>query len=375
MSAGDEAVPAAGHAGRRALTSAVLPVGTSFALDLYRRLAEVGEGNLFLSPQSISTAMAMVLAGARGETADEISRVLQLPGGTVAGEDAYELTSANALWAAAELELSAAYVSLLHREFGATLEGVDFAHDTEGARRRINDWTDEATRHKIRELIPPGAISEETLLVLTNAIYMKALWALPFETYATRENEPFHTSGAQASSPVSMMAQQAYFPYLREDGVRVLALPYVGAGTSMIVVLPDAVDGLASIDLERFDSWRARLQPTNVDVRFPRLTIDGSFKLRAILWAMGIHLAFDATGRADFSAISSQPLTISEVIHQAHLDVTEEGTEAAAATAVVARAAAAPRKVETFHADHPFFFAILRRDNVLFCGRFTGPAA
>lgn len=373
MSAGDEALPPPRHAGRRALTRRVLPVGTSTALALYRRLAAEGDGNLFLSPQSISTAMAMAAAGARGETAAEIARVLQLPAGTVSDEDAYELVSANAIWAAAELELSAAYVSLLRREFGATLEGVDFAHDSEGARRRINAWVDDATRHKIPELIGRGLLSPETLLVLTNAIYMKAKWLYPFESYATRQDAPFRTSAGERR--VAMMSQTAKFGFLRDDGLRVLELQYRGEETSMLVVLPDAVDGLGSLDLDRFDSWNARLQPAMVNVELPRFSIDGAFQLGATLQAMGIQLAFDTTGRADFSGIApSQPLTISEVIHQAHLDVTEEGTEAAAATALVARAGAAWREIETFHADHPFFFAILRRGNVLFCGRFAGPA-
>lgn len=370
MSAGDEALPAAGHAGRRALTRTVLPVSTSFALALYRRLAAERGGNLFLSPQSISAAMALALAGARGETAAEIERVLQLPAGTVADESAYELVSANAMWAALELDLLPEYAAK------AALQRLDFAHDTEGARRRINAWVDEATRHKIPELLGPESMTSDMLLVLTNAIYMKAPWLHPFPPHATRSDALFHTPAGEQR--VAMMAQTATFRFLRGDGLRVLELPYRGEDTSMLIVLPNAIDGLAAIDrslsVETLQRWRARLQRTTVDVRVPRFSLESEFELSATLQEMGIRRAFGATGPADFSGIARSPLMISRVIHQAVLDVTEEGTEAAAATAVTLLRAGMPREYETFNADHPFFFAILRRDNVLFCGRFIAPA-
>lgn len=354
---------------------------TAFAVSLYRRLA-AAKGNLFFSPQSIYTALAMVAAGARGETLAELETVLSFPREQDAtADDPYELVSANALWTADQLELSAAYVSLLRREFGASLEGLDFAHDMEGARRRINSWVAEVTRQKVTELIGSGVLQSDTLLVLTNAIYMKAAWMHPFEGFMTDTEARFTTAGGETVR-VAMMEQTGTFGFLHERGLRVLELPYRGDSTSMLLVLPDAVDGLGDTEEmlteEAFAQWRAGITRRKVKVSLPRFTVGSSLHLAPVLHAMGIRLAFDRSGRADFSGISpSQLLAISEVIHQARIDVTEEGTEAAAATALAMRAGAAmaPRvEIETFRADHPFVFAIVRRGSVLFMGRLTRPA-
>ncbi len=358
----------------------MLQGNTPFALALYRRLAE-SKGNLFFSPQSIATSLAMVAAGARGETLAELERVLHLPLAKVddnAGDDPYELVSANALWAAGDLELSAAYVSLLRREFGAPLEGLDFANDAEDARRRINTWVAEATRQKITELIGRGVLQAEALLVLTNAIYMKAAWLRRFSESDTDPNVRFTTAGGVIVH-VTMMKQTGKFGFLHAGGLRVLELPYRGDSTSMLLVLPDAVDGLRDVEQsltkETFAQWRDGLSRKKVEVSLPRFSLRTSLGLVPVLQAMGIQRAFDRTGLADFSGISPTLLSVSDVIHEARIDVSEKGTEATAATAVmkVLRARIRWAEPESFRADHPFLFAIVRRGSLLFLGRLTHP--
>ena len=364
-----------------------------FAIDLYRRLAGAGTGNLFLSPHSISTAMAMADVGARGETAKEIEAVLEFPFGGASlakafrdviddvnrHEPGFDLVTANALWAAASVEFLPQYATLMREQLGATIETLDFAHASEAARAHINEWVAAITRQKIRELIGAGMLTPDTLLVLTNAIYMKAAWKQQFVSASTDPNGRFH--GPSGDSTVPMMKQTAVFPLFRGEGVAVIELPYAAEELSMLIVLPDALDGLGRIESEltapKLDDWRARTKPRRVALSLPRFEIEGSLQLSDVLRAMGVRLAFDMTGLADFSGIAaSEKLAISEVIHKARVDVTEEGTEAAAATGMLLRASAMFREppAEVFLADHPFLFVIRCRGSLLFVGRLVQPA-
>jgi len=365
-----------------------------FALDLYGRLARAGTGNLFLSPHSISTAMAMADVGARGDTANEIEAALEFPFGGASlakafrdvlddvnrNESGYDLVTANALWAAAGVEFLPEYLALVREQFGATIETLDFAHAGEASRARINDWVAATTRQKIRDLIGQGMLTADTLLVLTNAIYMKAAWKQQFSSGSTDPSGRFH--GPAGESTVPMMKQTAVFPLFRGEGVAVLELPYAADELSMLIVLPDAVDGLSKVENEftaaKLDDWRERTKPRRVVLSLPRFAIESSLLLSDVLRAMGVRLAFDMTGSADFSgmAAASEKLAISEVIHKARVDVTEEGTEAAAATGMVMRAGAMFREspAEVFQADHPFLFVIRCRGSLLFVGRLVQPA-
>ncbi len=276
------------------------------------------------------------------------------------------------------MEFRPEYLTFARKDFGAKLETVDFAQ-SEAARRRINAWVSEATRQKIQELIGSGVLSRATRLVLTNAIYMKAEWLSQFPARSTNENGRFRTPAGERKA--ALMSTHDRFRFLQSGSVRVIELPYIGSELSMLVVLPDAVDGLANVEkalsVEQLAEWDARLEPALVAVTFPRFKTDLSIQLGNTLRAMGIREAFSP--RADFSGMAKESLLISEVIHQARIDVAEEGTEAAAATAVVMRPTAAPPprppKVETFNADHPFFYLIRRTDtkSILFIGRFVQP--
>jgi serpin B len=333
--------------------------------------------------------MAMVAMGARRETATEIEAAFHFSEGGAAlakawraeldavnvHEEGYDLVTANALWAAPGVRFLPEYLALAREQFGATIETLDFGHAVDAARAHINEWVAGITRHKIPELIAPGVLSAATLLVLTNAIYMKAAWADPFMAWNTDANGKFHGTSGDATVP--MMRQTEAFPYLHAGGVRVIELPYQAKGLSMLIVLPDAVDGLPSVEqgltAELLDEWTAGLKAQRVVLSLPRFSIESSFQLTPVLREMGVRLAFDMTGLADFSGMAraEEMLAISDVIHKARVDVTEEGTEAAAATAMALRAGAMMREPppEIFRADHPFLFVIRCRGSVLFVGR------
>jgi serpin B len=367
----------------------------AFALDLYGRL-KGEEGNLFFSPYSISTALAMTYAGARGETAEQMAKVLhfnvpadalpssfaavdrELTGAGTARK--YQLYTANALWAQKGHPFLPAYVSLIRQSFHAGLSAIDFQHATEDARRTINAWVEKETREKIKELLAPGVLNDMTRLVLTNAIYFKGNWERPFRKGATR-TEPFHITAKEDVS-VAMMHQKAHFQYLDEGDFQVLQMPYKGKDLALVVLLPRKAEGLAALEksltMEKLTAGLAKLANREVAVSFPKFRMTEELQLAKTLSAMGMSLAF-SPGRADFSGMDgSRELFLSAVIHKAFVDVNEEGTEAAAATgiAVVATAARADQPI-VFRADHPFLLLIrdTRSGGVLFMGRLTQPRA
>lgn len=373
--------------------SSLVQGNNRFALDLYARLG-AREGNLFFSPNSISTALAMVYAGARGSTADEMARALhfdlppdaihasfeQLMASLGAGdaERSYALSIANRLWAQQGYEFLPQYLNLTEQRYGARVGDVDFRTATEEARIAINAWVAEQTRGKIVDLIKPGSLNATTRLVLTNAIYFKGNWHTQFKTQFTRQ-APFTVSPGN-SVQVDMMNQAETFGYADRDGVQVLELPYVDEELSMFVLLPKQVDGLAALEseltAENLDEWTRNLRRVKVNVFLPKFTMRSGFELGETLRDLGIETAF---GReADFSGMTDRSdLFISSVVHQAFVEVNEEGTEAAAATGVQLRATSArvgPPPI--FRADHPFVFMIRQKQSgaILFLGRFVEPA-
>jgi serpin B len=381
------------------ITPEALSVATSsnqFAFDLYQRVRRK-EGNLFLSPGSISTALAMTYAGAAGQTKQEMAGVLHFQPDQKIDEgyatflallnstgdlNGYSLSTANRLWGAADYKFAPGFLSLTRDSYGAELQSLDFKHPEE-ARRTINGWAEEQTREKIVDLIPSGVLKTDTRLVLTNAIYFEGGWQSEFSKNATKKL-PFHET-AQDKRDVLTMYQQEKFPYTEDADAQVLSLPYRGHELSMVIALPKKVDGLADLESglseERFANWIKTMRGNRpVDVYLPKFKMRSEFLLSQALGSMGMSLAFSEN--ADFSLISPQEaLKISEVVHQAFVDVDEEGTEAAAATAVIFAPTAAPfeprepPKPILFRADHPFLFAI--RDNrtgaVLFIGRVQHP--
>ncbi len=380
-------------------TTVIVQGNTAFALDLYARLAH-GDGNLFFSPVSISTALAMTYAGARGETAEQIARVLhftlppdqlhpafrhliaEIQGRNVApaapGQPAdIQITTANALWCQSGQPILPDFQQRIQVDYGGGLRPLDFRSQTEAARRTINAWVEEQTQRKIQDLLKPTELSPSSLLVLTNAIYFKALWASPFPGERTAPDD-FQVSSRERVR-VQMMDQTGRFRYGDHPSFQMVELPYKGDTLSMVIFLPKAVDGLAQLEssLERtkLESWLARLSAMRVHVSLPRFKLKESFELRDPLAALGMPVAFGSG--ADFSGMTgTRDFAISAVVHQAYVEAEERGTEAAAATAVVmSRAAMVAAPPQEFRADHPFLFLI--RDNrtgsILFLGRVVRP--
>ena len=377
--------------------------GNRFACDLYDRL-RTQAGNIFLSPYSISTALAMTREGARGATRAELDGLLHVRGDDVALHmqeleraliprlvpesprrdakpiPAYQLSVAGALWGQEGLSFEAPFLETLRDRYGSPLERIDF-RQTAQARARINRWVAEETRDRIQDIVPDGMPSSDTLLALANAIYFQASWAEPFREAATKEAD-FHAA-ADSVVQVPMMNRIGRYRYGVADDAQVLELPYRADEMSMVVVLPKARDGLAALeaglDADRMALWTRALASHQVDVQLPRFTFTTAFDLTATLRAMGLLKATDPHGAADFTGMTREkPLYIGVVLHKAFVAVDEEGTEAAAATVVMMKlGAAAPSAPVPFVADHPFLFFIRHNPTgcILFLGRVQDPTA
>jgi len=362
---------------------------TAFAFDLYGKLRE-DEGNLFFSPHSISTALAMTYAGARRNTESQMAQTLHFSLDqkelhptfasldrrleTVLEQGQIQLAVANSLWPQIDYAFLEGFMSLVKENYGVLISPVNYAQ-TEAARKVINTWVEQKTEDKIKDLIPPGLIDELTTLVLVNAIYFKGNWARQFDPSLTK-GATFWMTPAEGIE-VPMMTQQQDFRYAESESVQVLELPYVGGDLSLVVLLPRKADGLEELEnaltAENLEKWTSDLWEREVFVALPVFKMSGKFMLGGTLASMGMTDAFGSN--ADFSGMDgSKSLFISEVIHQAFIEMNEEGTEAAAATAVV-MARSIPPPTPTFRADHPFVFLI--RDNhsgsILFLGRVVNP--
>lgn len=372
----------------------IVSASNNFAWNLYAKLADE-EGNLFFSPGSIHTALAMTCAGARRTTEDQMFETLcfpmRWPQGVVhkayarllkqlkPGKDAgYELQVANALWGQKGYPWLEEFLARTRTDYGAGLREVDFLGATEQARKTINAWVEEQTKDKIRELLRRGILTGLTRLVLTNAIYFKGDWASKFDEKATRE-APFKVS-LDKSVQVPMMNQTGGFRYAETDELQILRMPYQGEDLSMVILLPRKVNGLAALErtlsAQKVTALIGKLQQREVIVSVPKFKLTRSFGLGPTLRAMGMEDAF--TGAADFSGMNGQKdLFISAVVHKAFVDVNEEGTEAAAATAVVMRTVSVRPRPPVFRADRPFLFIIRHEKTgaILFIGRLVDPNA
>jgi serine protease inhibitor len=361
-----------------------------FACDLYGRL-RAEKGNVFFSPNSISTALAMTYAGAKAKTEQEMATVLhfdlaqnQLHQAFSAVRDRLnlndkdmEVRTANRLWGQTGYRLLPAYLQLTKDRYGAELGEVDFIHQTEAARQVINAWIAEQTKDRIKDLVPAGVLNELTRLVLTNAIYFKGKWDTQFKKEATK-NLPFHLS-VDATINVPMMHQMHAFKYGEIDSIQIIELPYVGNRLSMFVLLPKEVDGQQSLEEKlthiNLDKWTSTLREQEVDVYLPKFTMTSAFSLKDVLQAMGMTAAFNSQN-ADFSGMDGKKdLYLSAVLHQAFVDVNEEGTKAAAATGVIETVKSDRGFLMTFRADHPFVFLIGddTTGSILFMGRLVSP--
>lgn len=386
--------PAADEPKPNAETKDVVQSNTQFALQLYARLAKE-QGNLFFSPYSISTALAMTYAGARGETAEQMAKTLRFTLGPdqlhpafaalvreVRGsnkERPFQLNVANALWGQKGYPFLPAFLELTKSDYAAGLREVDFAAATEQARLQINRWVEEQTQDKIKDLIQPGVLTPMSRLVLTNAIYFKAPWGTPFGEKATKPEDFFVKPDQKVQVP--MMHKIEFARYLDGGKFQLLELDYKGGTQSMVICLPrkdvDISDVEGNLVPRDFNALVSKAKSQRMNMAIPKFKITREFEMNKVLEAMGMPAAFSIRD-ADFSGIDGRKdLYLSNVVHKAFVDVNEYGTEAAAATAAVIGVKSAPPSGEPieFRADHPFLFVIRDRKtgSILFMGRLSNP--
>jgi len=370
---------------------------TIFAFDLYQSLKDE-EGNIFYSPYSISLALAMTYAGARGETEQQMAETLMFllsqdqlhpafnkldielgkrgQGAEGKDDEGFRLNIVNAIWGQKDYEFLNAFLDVLAENYGAGMRILDFINETEESRITINDWVSDQTEGRIKDLIPPGVITALTRLVLTNAIYFNAAWEYPFEEDATYDGPFYLLDGSEVNVP--MMSQTESFRYAEGDGYQAVELLYNGRELSMVILLPEegqfeAFEG--SLDATFVEAIIGGLESSEVALTMPKFEFESEFGLKPTLASMGMPVAFE--GNADFSGMTgSRGLIIQDVIHKAFVAVDEAGTEAAAATAVIVGESAIPGEPVEVTINHPFIFLIrdIETGTVLFLGRVVDPS-
>lgn len=365
-----------------------------FAADLYQRIQIAQpQKNVFYSPLGISTALAMTYAGSRSETESQIASALHFSGtqeelhenyaallATIKGGEGYTLNIANALWGQSGYGFQADFIALADRRYQGAFRQLDFIKDTENSRMTINRWAEENTAGKIKDLLRQGDVNFLTRLVLTNAIYFKGDWETSFDAKLTRP-QPFKRADGSVVE-AQMMRQSESFAYLQNEELQALELPYKGKDIAMLVLLPKQGDlngFAAALTPEKIAELRGAMQLSQVAVELPKFKFAARYYLDNpdLLPALGMRDAFDKS-LADFSGLNGRKdLCISHVIHQALIEVNEQGSEAAAATAVVIGLKSMPMRPASFKADHPFVFLILHKpsDSILFFGSLNDPSA
>jgi serpin B len=362
-----------------------------FATDLYGRLS-AGGGNLVYSPLSVHSALMMTAAGARGQTARQMSAVLGvadvsspeahaaealLLGPLQNSDQDFQLRIASALWAREGTQCLPAFQNLLLGDYRTVVSGIDF-RDPQRAGGVINDWVAHQTAGKISDLFSPGSLHTDTRLVLANAIYFKADWRSPFLPSFTRQAD-FHVAGQANPQPRLMMRERGFFGFAQNDQFQAIELPYKGEKIAMLILLPRSVGGLGKLETGLSADFLAEvvggLDHGPVEVAIPKFKFSAQFGLAPKLKEMGMAAAF-TPNQADFSGIDgTADLFISNVQHKAYVSVDEQGTEAAAATGITMAPTAVILPRMTFTADHPFLFIVRDRASgaVLFLGRVEDP--
>jgi len=374
---------------------------TAFALDLYQKLKDQ-PGNLFFSPYSISTSLAMTYAGAQGQTESEMAKALHfnlaqtnLPmafGALGARMNQIQrwnritLTTANSLWCQQDYRFTDAFLDLVHKYYDAEARHVDFKRSPQAASSEINQWVERKTKGKIKDVVEPGQFADLTQLVLCDAIYFKGKWLKQFKVSDTKP-APFHVTTNETVT-VAMMYQHSEFKmaYSEDNTFELLELPYSGNDLSMIILLPDTMAGLLDIERSSLSELEQKLTPHNLRdwlakldqasphktwVALPRFTTTQSFELAKELKSMGMPSAFNDS--ANFSGMDGTTnLFVSDVVHKAFVEVNEAGTEAAATTLVLVKTKSMSGR---FIVDHPFIFLIRENGSgtILFLGRIVDP--
>jgi len=373
--------------------TALVQGNNDFAFNLYQKIRDAS-GNMFFSPYSISSALVMAYAGARGETEQQMADALHfsLPQDrlhsafnaldlTLVGEESenFKLNIANSSWGQFGYPFRSEYLDILAKNYGAGMWLVDFMRDPEGARLKINDWVSDKTENKIENILPPGSIYEYTRLVLANAIYFNAQWRFLFPESQTENGKFTLLDGGQVD--VEMMSQAETFRYAAGEGYQVVELPYVNQDVSMLIILPTLEnfgEFERTLDAGRVGEMVQNLESKYVALKMPKFGFEASLSLNDKLSEMRMTAAFNPQ-EADFSGITGdRSLHIDAVLHKAFISVKENGTEAAAATVVVVGTTGIPPEPSVeVSIDHPFIFMIRHNNtgSILFLGRVLDPTA
>ena len=380
----------------------IIPVGSlpfndavnEFTFDIFREIYKENNDNLFISPYSIFTALAMTYEGAKGETADEMATVLSIEQDNESfhnymknlyevlntKNEEYNISTANALWVKDNLQLLELYLNIIRYYYGGDATKVDYSNPTKAA-EIINQWVENQTNGLIKDLITEDAIDPLTALILTNAIYFKGIWKTQFDPVNTT-NRTFEISAEKTVEvpTMNLIDTEDIFNYTETDDLQILELPYTGDDISMIILLPkdkDLSSTIDAIDSDMFSDWKDSMVETKVDIYLPKFKVETSYTLREHLITMGMNIPF--TSNADFSGINGgKNLFISQVVHKAFIEVNEEGTEAAAATAVIMVFSVNNGSSRiVFDCNHPFIYLIQHKETgtILFMGSINDPLA
>jgi serine protease inhibitor len=370
---------------------------TRFALKLYEQVCK-HPGNLFFSPFSISTALGMTCAGARGQTAREMNKVLHYSLDDADVHSAFaglhkeinetgadskgscRMTSANALWGQKGYGYLPEFIKLTRENYGSVLQELDFRTAPSDARKSINSWAEKHTEKTIRDLVPEGVLTPNTRLVLTSAIYFKGPWARPFFKDKTKD-DAFHVSNTNDVKAAFMRRTDKY-GYYSDATFQMLEMPYIGEDLTMVILLPREIEGIAvfekTLNVDSLADWFTRMRTLEVQVAIPKFKTTRAMNLKKELTVLGLGQIFG--DEADFSGMNSgkEPLHVDDVVHKAFIEVNEAGTEAGAGTGVAISARGGTQTAKTapiFDADHPFLFMIrdTRSDSILFLGRMVNP--
>ena len=371
----------------------------AFNFDFFRKLNSDpdNEGNIFYSPYSVFTALAMTYEGSGGLTAEEMESVLHIEQNNdsfhlymkslyeyLNENSEYNISTANALWVNNNYDLLEDYVNIIETYYGGKASDIDYS-DPQVAADIINDWVESQTNNLIKDLVPASAIDPIlTMLILTNAIYFKGTWEIMFDEDNTTERDFTNTDGDVAQvDTMKIIDTEDNFNYIENDEMQMLELPYSGDDISMMIILPkdgtDTDDIISSINKDTYNDWIDEMYETELDLYLPKFKFETSYTLNDYLKELGMQKAF--TGNADFSGMFGlYDIYISSVIHKAFIEVNEEGTEAAAATAVIMALTSAeptepPQRI-VFDCDHPFLFTIHHKETntILFMGQVENPS-